>query len=340
MSATSGRDVILNGELASNLDGKNKKILNTDLSDASNTLPAPTLPNIPHTTKALVGDGNGAVLDSKVTLTSPATGSTLTILDGKTLTVNNILTLSATDNSTLNIGGGGTLGTAAYTAASAYGTAAQGAKADAVGAITGLIKSNGSATFSAAAAKTDYWDTTVFVASGASHAKGLVPDPGASSGTTKYLREDATWDVPPAATGVTIASTTLVIKGDNAGGGVAATPGNATGDYVAPSTALGRLLAATTALSGATPTVNWNLTTSFSQTLSANTTYTFSNETDNFDITLVITNGANWTATFPVAVQWAGGGTQPTQSVSGKKDFWGFKRVGSVTYGAVLQDMQ
>lgn len=36
-----------------------------------------------------------------------------------------------------------------------------------------------------------------FVGSGASHAKGAVPDPGASSGTAKFLREDATWAVPP-----------------------------------------------------------------------------------------------------------------------------------------------
>lgn len=35
-----------------------------------------------------------------------------------------------------------------------------------------------------------------FVGSGASHANGGVPDPGAGAGTTKYLREDATWDVP------------------------------------------------------------------------------------------------------------------------------------------------
>jgi hypothetical protein len=33
----------------------------------------------------------------------------------------------------------------------------------------------------------------VFVGSGASHAIGLVPDPGALAGTTKFLREDATW---------------------------------------------------------------------------------------------------------------------------------------------------
>ena len=33
----------------------------------------------------------------------------------------------------------------------------------------------------------------VFVASGASHAPGLVPDPGATTGTKRVLREDATW---------------------------------------------------------------------------------------------------------------------------------------------------
>ncbi|MEK7765238.1 MAG: hypothetical protein AAB368_03270, partial [bacterium] len=35
-----------------------------------------------------------------------------------------------------------------------------------------------------------------FVASGASNAKGLVPAPGAVAGTTKFLREDATFQVP------------------------------------------------------------------------------------------------------------------------------------------------
>ena len=41
----------------------------------------------------------------------------------------------------------------------------------------------------------------VFVASGASSAKGLVPDPGAVAGTTKFLREDATFVVPTANSG-------------------------------------------------------------------------------------------------------------------------------------------
>jgi Concanavalin A-like lectin/glucanases superfamily len=39
-------------------------------------------------------------------------------------------------------------------------------------------------------------DIPVMVASGASHAKGAAPDPGATAGTTKFLREDATWAVP------------------------------------------------------------------------------------------------------------------------------------------------
>jgi hypothetical protein len=34
------------------------------------------------------------------------------------------------------------------------------------------------------------------VASGASHAAGIAPDPGVTAGTTKFLREDATWAVP------------------------------------------------------------------------------------------------------------------------------------------------
>lgn len=57
---------------------------------------------------------------NKVALTAPATASTLTIADGKTLTASNTVTFTATDGSTLAIGTGGTLGTAAYTASTAY----------------------------------------------------------------------------------------------------------------------------------------------------------------------------------------------------------------------------
>lgn len=40
-----------------------------------------------------------------------------------------------------------------------------------------------------------------FVGSGASHARGTVPDPGASAGTTKFLCEDATFKAVPAGAG-------------------------------------------------------------------------------------------------------------------------------------------
>lgn len=46
---------------------------------------------------------------NKYTLTTPATGSTLTIADGKSLTANNTVALTGTDASTLTYGAGGTI---------------------------------------------------------------------------------------------------------------------------------------------------------------------------------------------------------------------------------------
>ena len=62
-----------------------------------------------------------------------------------------------------------------------------------------------------------------FVASGAPHARGAVPDPGASSGTTKFLREDASWQVPPGSGTVTSIATTAPL-----GGGTITTTGTLT----------------------------------------------------------------------------------------------------------------
>lgn len=42
---------------------------------------------------------------------------------------------------------------------------------------------------------------TVMGASGTNHASGLVPDPGSTQGTTKFLREDGSWQVPPSGGG-------------------------------------------------------------------------------------------------------------------------------------------
>jgi hypothetical protein len=41
----------------------------------------------------------------------------------------------------------------------------------------------------------------LFGPSGTTHAPGIVPDPGATAGATRYLREDGTWDVPAGGSG-------------------------------------------------------------------------------------------------------------------------------------------
>ena len=127
------------------------------------------------------GSGNpswGAIVDGDLSLTTPALGTPASVvltnasgtaaglsIGGNAATVTNFVgTTSLTNNTgagtlqwpaagaTLVIPtGGGTLGTAAFTASTAYATAAQGTKADNVGAITGAIASNGAASFSQAA---------------------------------------------------------------------------------------------------------------------------------------------------------------------------------------------
>jgi len=70
---------------------------------------------------ALVTPTLGAAIATSINgLTITSSTGTLTITNGKTLSVSNTLTLAGTDSSTLNIGSGGTLGTAAYTASTAY----------------------------------------------------------------------------------------------------------------------------------------------------------------------------------------------------------------------------
>ncbi len=57
-----------------------------------------------------------------------------------------------------------------------------------------------------------------FVASGASHARGAVPDPGSVAGTTKFLREDKTWAVPPGTSSGTVSSVTASLPLTSSGG--------------------------------------------------------------------------------------------------------------------------
>lgn len=91
--------------------------LKTKITDATGsggalvfaTSPTLTTPNIGAATAASI---NGVTISS--------TSGALTVANGKTFTSLNTITLSGNDTATLNVGGGGTLGTAAFTAASAY----------------------------------------------------------------------------------------------------------------------------------------------------------------------------------------------------------------------------
>jgi hypothetical protein len=56
----------------------------------------------------VLGDATATTIN-KVTITAPATGSTITVLDGKTLAVNNTLTFTGTDSSSVAFGTGGTV---------------------------------------------------------------------------------------------------------------------------------------------------------------------------------------------------------------------------------------
>jgi hypothetical protein len=103
-------------------------------------------------------------------------------------------------------------------------------KVNVLDTVAGLVKTNAFGVVSNAVAKTDYWDVTDFSPSGASHAHGLVPDPGASAGTVRFLREDATW-ITPGGTG-TVTTTGSPVTGNltKFSGATSITNGDLTGD--------------------------------------------------------------------------------------------------------------
>ena len=67
---------------------------------------------------------------------------------------------------------------------------------------TGIVKRTGTNALGIASAT----DLPVMGASGTGHAPGAVGDPGASAGSTRYWREDATWQVPSMSSGTAVYS--------------------------------------------------------------------------------------------------------------------------------------
>jgi hypothetical protein len=74
-------------------------------------------------------------------------------------------------------------------------------------------------------------DLPVFVGSGSSHSAGAVPDPGASAGTTKFLREDGTWQSPSSGNG-TVTSVGLSMPGEFSTGSAITTSGSLSAAWV------------------------------------------------------------------------------------------------------------
>lgn len=71
----------------------------------------------------------------------------------------------------------------------------------------------------------------------------------------------------------------------------------------------------------------------FTKTISANTTFTFSNMPVSQWITVLITNTGSYTVTW-TGVTWSGG-IAPIQTTGAKTDMWAFIKIGSIIYGAI-----
>jgi hypothetical protein len=143
---------------------------------------------------------------NKVTITTPATGSTLTILDGKTLAVNNTLTFTGTDASSVAFGAGGTV---VYTSGLGSGVATFLATPSSANLISAITDETGTGALVFA-------NTPTLV----------TPNIGAATGTSLVLSGDLTVN----GTTTNINTTNLVVEDKNIVLGDVTTPSDATAD--------------------------------------------------------------------------------------------------------------
>jgi hypothetical protein len=98
-----------------------------------------------------------------------------------------------------------------------------------------------------------------------------------------------------------------------------------------------RLSRETNATTISSTAIDWSAASTFTKTLSANTTFTFSSATDGQTIVVALTNTAsNYTVTWPT-VSWAGAAS-PVQTVGAHTDVYTFIKIGSTYYGSAVQN--
>ena len=114
-ASSSGKVLRVNGNTlawesvtAASLSPMSSSTLAGLITDETGTAGSLVFSNSPTLVTPTLGVASATTIN-KVTLTAPATGSTLTIADGKTLTSSNTLTFTGTDSSSVAFGGGGTV---------------------------------------------------------------------------------------------------------------------------------------------------------------------------------------------------------------------------------------
>ena len=143
---------------------------------------------------------------NKVTITTPATGSTITVADGKTLTASNTLTFTGTDASSVAFGAGGTV---VYTSGLGTNVAAFLATPSSANLISAITDETGTGALVFA-------NTPTLV----------TPNIGAATGTSLVLSGDLTVN----GTTTNINTTNLVVEDKNIVLGDVTTPSDATAD--------------------------------------------------------------------------------------------------------------
>lgn len=187
-------DSITNGKLANMADGRIKGRITTGSGDPED-LTAAEVKTILAYVAGDISDFNEAVDDRVAALLVPGSNVSITYDD-----VTGALTISAS-------GGGGGLtdgdkGDVSVSGGGATITIDAGVVGNSKLADMATARLKGRATAGSGAPE-DLTGTQVtamlddFVGSGASNKKGMVPAPGATPGTTKFLREDGSWAVPP-----------------------------------------------------------------------------------------------------------------------------------------------